>query len=118
MKKFFLLLLTFAAVAACEEKPEDNPGGDDTQKATVVRVGTSTLEFDALGAAPQTVKIYADGSWTAEAPDWVTLDPTSGSGTVTVTVSVTDNEDVDGRIASVVFAPELSSNTNEQAWTT
>ena len=112
MKKFFLLLLTFAAVAACEEKPEDNPGGDDTQKATVVRVGTSTLAFDALGAAPQTVKIYADGSWTAEAPDWVTLDPTSGSGTVTVTVSVTDNEDVDGRIASVVFAPELSSNTN------
>lgn len=112
MKKLFLLLLTFAAVAACEEKPEDNPGGDDTQKATVVRVGTSTLVFDALGAAPQTVKIYADGSWTAEAPDWVTLDPTSGSGTVTVTVSVTDNEDVDGRIASVVFAPELSSNTN------
>lgn len=113
MKKYFFLLLTLATVAACVEKPDDEkPGGDDTKQATVVRVGTSTLNFEAIGAEPQSVKIYADGSWTCEAPDWVTIDPKTGSGTVTVTVSVTDNENVDGRIGTVVFAPELGTGTN------
>ncbi|MBR3075789.1 MAG: hypothetical protein IKH11_08590 [Bacteroidales bacterium] len=113
MKKYFFLLLTLATVAACVEKPDDEkPGGDDTKQATVVRVGTSTLNFEAIGAEPQSVKIYADGSWTCEAPDWVTIDPKTGSGTVTVTVSVTDNENVDGRIGTVIFAPELGSGPN------
>ena len=82
-------------------------------KATVVRVGTSTLQFDAVGAPSQMLKVYADGSWTSESPEWITVDPASGSGTVTVTVSVLDNESVDGRIGEVVFAPELTSSTNK-----
>ncbi len=117
MKKALLLLLSFALIAACEDpNSPDNPGGGGGEKdktaATVVRVGTSTLNFEAIGAEAQTVKIYADGSWTCEAPDWVTIDPKTGDGTVTVTVSVTDNEAVDGRTGTVVFAPELSSTTN------
>ncbi|MBP5721057.1 MAG: BACON domain-containing protein [Bacteroidales bacterium] len=115
MRKLIYFMLAVSAVFACNPDNPDNPGGKDDPadaKATVVRVGTQTLSFDAIGAESQTLKVYADGSWTSEAPDWVTLDPTSGSGTVTVTVSVTDNEAVDGRTGTVVFAPELSSTTN------
>jgi hypothetical protein len=116
MKKVFLVLLSFAAIAACKDPIDpDNPGGgggENKTAATVVRVGTSTLNFEAIGAEAQTVKIYADGSWTCEGPDWVTIDPKTGDGTVTVTVSVTDNENVDGRIGTVVFAPELGSGPN------
>lgn len=116
MKKVFLVLLSFAAIAACKDPIDpDNPGGgggENKTAATVVRVGTSTLNFEAIGAEAQTVKIYADGSWTCEGPEWVTIDPKTGDGTVTVTVSVTDNENVDGRIGTVVFAPELGSGPN------
>ena len=110
--------MALTVFCGCEKKPvdPDNPGGKDDPagaKATVVRVGTATLMFEAIGAESQTLKIYADGSWTSESPDWVTVDPASGSGTITVTVSVTDNESVDGRVGEVVFAPELSSTTNK-----
>ena len=119
MKKILFFVLATSVFFACDpEKPDnpDNPGGKDDPagaKATVVRVGTATLMFEAIGAESQTLKVYADGSWTSESPDWVTVDPASGSGTVTVTVSVTDNENVDGRVGEVVFAPELSSTTNK-----
>ena len=117
MKKFYYVLMGLAALFACNKTPQgtDEPGGGDdkpAEKATVVRVGTSTLNFEAIGAESQTVKIYADGSWTSVAPDWVTVTPASGDGTVTVTVSVTDNESMDGRIGTVTFAPELASTTN------
>lgn len=118
MKKFYLLFMLAAAVWACDKNnPDDGgktPGGETSgSKATVVRVGTSTLNFEAVGAESQTVKVYADGDWTSEVSEsWVKVEPASGSGTVTVTVSVTDNEAVDGRIATVTFAPELSSSTN------
>ena len=58
------------------------------------------------------MKIYADGSWTSEAPEWLTVTPNSGNGTITVTVSVTDNESTEGRVGYVTFAPELYSTTN------
>lgn len=114
MKKICLILLSAAVLFACDNKQhEDNSGGTDGAKATVVRLGASTLSFEAIGAESQTVKVYADGSWTSTAPDWVSLDPASGNGTVTVTVTVTDNESQDGRIGEVVFAPELESTTNK-----
>lgn len=113
MKKFFFLIMSLAVLGACEKNPGGGGGGGGTDTpATVVRVAPATLQFEAIGAESQTMKVYADGSWTSEAPDWITVSPDSGSGTVTVTISVTDNENVDGRVGSVVFAPELTSTTN------
>ena len=113
MKKFFFLIMSLAVLGGCEKKPGGGGGGGGTDTpATVVRVAPATLQFEALGAESQTMKVYADGSWTSESPDWVTVSPDSGNGTVTVTISVTDNEDVDGRVGYVVFAPELTSTTN------
>lgn len=118
MKKCILFLMSAALLFACGKDEEDNNGGggggSSDSKATVVRVGASTLTFEAIGAESQEVKVYADGSWTSEAPDWVTLDPVSGSGTVTVKVTVTDNEDTEGRVGTVVFAPDLLSSTTNK----
>ena len=118
MKKIFLILLSVAVLFSCNKKePDDNGNGNGnntTAKATVVRLGASTLTFEAIGPEAQTVKVYADGSWTSTAPDWVTLDPASGNGTVTVTVTVTDNESPDGRTGEVVFAPELTTSTTNK----
>ena len=108
--------MSAAAVFACEKKNPDGNGGSNTNdsKATVVRLGTSTLTFEAYDAESQEVKVYADGAWTSEAPDWITLEPGSGSGTVTVKVTVTANESTDGRVGTVVFAPELTSSTTNK----
>lgn len=118
MNKYFLILFSIAALVACNEKETDDNGsgggGNSSSAATVVRLGASTLTFDAISPEAQTVKVYADGSWTSTAPDWVTLDPVSGSGTVTVTVTVTDNESPDGRTGEVVFAPELTTSTTNK----
>ena len=107
--------MSLAVLFACEKKNPDDKGGGNTNepKATVVRLGASTLTFEAYQAESQEVKVYADGTWTSEAPDWVTLEPASGSGTVTVKVTVKDNESTEGRVGTVVFAPELTSSTNK-----
>ena len=115
MKKILFVLLSLAVLFSCDKEKGNNGGGNETNtNATVVRLGTQTLTFEAFEAESQTVKVYADGSWTSEAPEWVKLDPASGSGTVTVTVSVSDNESVDGRVGTVIFAPELTSSTTNK----
>ena len=72
-----------ALVAGCQEK------GDDTAKAVLASV--ESLDFPAENPQPQLITVYSDAQWTAEVPEWVTIDPTTGSGTTDVTVSVTEN---------------------------
>lgn len=115
MKKILFVLLSLAVLFSCDKEKGNNGGGSETNtKATVIRLGAQTLTFEAYEAESQTVKVYADGDWTTEAPEWVKLEPASGSGTVTVTVSVSDNEAVDGRVGTVVFSPELTSSTTNK----
>jgi hypothetical protein len=116
MRKLIIAVLAAAVLFACTGGKEQNGGGGGGTgaKATVVRVSTSSMTFEALGAEPQTVKVFADGSWTSEAPEWVTLNPASGDGTVTVTVSVTDNEGKEGRTGTIVFGPELTGSTTNK----
>ena len=115
MKKLFIVILSILAIVACKEKEGGEQGGGSGAKATVVRVGGSgTLLFEAVNAEPQKVKIYADGSWAADAPEWITLNPSSGNGTVEVTVSVSDNTDVEGRSGEVIFDPAASNKLTIQ----
>lgn len=79
-------LATVAGVLAftgCQ--PEESP------LSRAILTSVSGMEFAAQNAEPQTITVYADADWTVEAPDWVTLDVTSGSRTMDVTVSVADN---------------------------
>lgn len=115
MKRLVLVLLSAAVLFACgKEDKKENGGGTAKTKATVVRLSSQTITFEAVSPESQTVKVYADGEWTCEAPEWVTVNPASGNGTVSVTISVTDNESKDGRVGTVTFAPELSASTTNK----
>ena len=71
------------AFTGCQ--PEESP------LSRAIMTSVSGLEFDALNAEPQTITVYADADWTVEAPEWITVDRTSGSRTMDVTISVADN---------------------------
>lgn len=72
-----------AALTGCQ--PEESP------LSRAILTSVSGMEFAAQNAEPQTITVYADADWTVEAPEWVTVDKTSGSRTMEVTVSVGDN---------------------------
>lgn len=74
-------------------------------KAVLASVGT--LNFEETGTSEKTITVYADADWVTEVPEWVTVTPASGSGTMDVTINVTENMR-DGAIdnprkAAVVF---------------
>lgn len=79
------LAVVAGALALTGCQPEESP------LSRAIMTSVSGLEFAAQNAEPQTITVYADADWTVEAPDWVTVDKTSGSRTMDVTISVGDN---------------------------
>ena len=79
------LAVVAGAVALTSCQPEESP------LSRAILTSVSGLEFAAQNAEPQTITVYADADWTVEAPEWVTVDKTSGSRTMDVTISVGDN---------------------------
>lgn len=64
---------------------------DDQKLGKATLVSTEILSFEGTSATPQIITVYADGGWVADAPEWVSITPSSGTGTMDVTVTVTDN---------------------------
>ena len=64
---------------------------DELDVAKAVMASATSLTFDGQGAPEQIITVYSDKTWTADVPEWVTINPTTGSGTTDVTVSVSDN---------------------------
>ena len=94
-----MVLLPLAAVLACQ--PEENV-------AQAVMGDKSSMTFVAQGAEAQLLRIVSDAPWKLEAPEWITVTPSSGTGDIYVEVSVTDNV-TDGEVdepreAVVAFA--------------
>ena len=93
MKRFFSLAsiaLILGSGLACTPMEQD-------PVAKAVIASSSVMQFEAVGAQPQSITVYADGDWTADAPEWITLSQTTGSGTVEgVTVTAADNKDGSG----------------------
>lgn len=87
--KYFMKSIAVAFVAAmtitsCTQEE------DSVAKAVLASVEYMT--FAATDAPAQTITVYSDGDWTVDAPEWITVSPASGTGTVEgVTVSVADN---------------------------
>lgn len=87
MKNIFKYLMTLAGVAAIfascvqEAKP----------LASAVSVDKTELEFEGTEAPAQDVTVTADGDWFAVAPEWITVEPSVGSGETKVKISVTEN---------------------------
>lgn len=86
IRKSYLAVLSVLAAAGvmtgCQE--EDNV-------AKAVMASANALSFPGEEAAEQMITVYSDAEWTADVPDWVTIEPTTGSGTTDVTVSVNAN---------------------------
>lgn len=78
---FLLVSINFLTGCSKEE--------NTLSKAVLASAGT--LNFEATGSSQKIITIYADGDWVSEAPDWVTITPSTGTGTMDVTVSVADN---------------------------
>lgn len=74
------LLLSFGS---CEE--------EGTTLSQAVLASANSLNFEGTGSAPQIITVYADAEWLTEVPEWITVNPASGSGVMDVTISVTDN---------------------------
>lgn len=69
-------------------------GGCSEEESTLskaVLASAANLDFEATGATGKTITVYADADWESEAPEWVTVTPASGTGTMDVTISVNDN---------------------------
>lgn len=64
---------------------------DDPDVAKAVLASVQVLNYDGQNAAPQEIRVVSDATWTVDAPDWVTVSQTSGSGDLMITISVADN---------------------------
>lgn len=89
---------------------------DEQNPANAVAAGVASLTFEATGAEPQLLPVYADGSWTMECDaDWITFDHMSFYGSKDITVTVTDNV-VDGELDfprhADVFIKSASASTS------
>jgi hypothetical protein len=78
-----LLLLSVGVFTSCSD--------DDKELAKACLASASSLQFGADDTSEKIITVYSDGDWVVEAPEWVTVYPTSGTGTMDVTVSVDRN---------------------------
>ena len=78
----FSLLAMVGVFTGCEET-------ENVAKA--VMASANSLSFPGEEATEQIITVYSDAEWTADVPEWVSIEPTTGSGTTDVTVSVGAN---------------------------
>ena len=104
---FFALVAGAAALAACEQLPED-------LGAPVIRIEPSSLDFAAT-AGDKDIAITATLNWSikGDLPDWISLSATEGKASAekqTVTVSVEANDSFN-RSHDIVFSIGMSTAT-------
>lgn len=86
MKYINYILLAFLFTLSCGCSKDEG-----TSLSKAVLASASSLSFDAKEADSKIITVYADADWVTECPDWVTVSPAQGNGTMDVTISVTDN---------------------------
>ncbi len=64
---------------------------DESTLSKAVLASANELSFAANNASEKIITVYADADWVAEVPEWVTVSPAQGTGTMDVTISVSDN---------------------------
>ena len=78
-----VLALTVTLLSSCCD--------EENTLSKAVLASATNLNFEATAATSKIITVYADADWVSEAPDWVTVTPASGTGTMDVTISVNDN---------------------------
>lgn len=76
------------SLASCSDDDKDN-------SAKSVLASVSSLSYEAKDAPARTFRVVSDAQWTVDAPEWITVDPATGSGDITVSVAVKDNYEGD-----------------------
>lgn len=108
MKKIFNILLTaVVALSAFVACTTDYPAGPMASNLTA---SPATKDVAAQGTT-FTAEVQADGFWTAYAPEWITIEPASGSGNQTVTITVAPNDGKE-RTGKVSFDSALGAVNN------
>jgi hypothetical protein len=81
--------------------------------APVLTVAPATLNFPASGGEGQAAQVTANVAWTASAPNWITVTPSSGAANADLTVTATANTGA-VRNATITFsATGVASQTIE-----
>lgn len=84
----YIFLSLFVAFGCIFTSCDDN----ETNLSRAVLASASVLEFNVLPVDPQIITVTSDGDWTVEAPDFVTVTPTSGyAGQTEVSIMISDN---------------------------
>ena len=85
-RKSYLAALSLLAITGvftgCEE---------ESNVAKAVMASANSLSFPGEDVSEQLITVYSDAEWTADVPEWVSIEPTTGSGTTDVTVTVNAN---------------------------
>lgn len=82
--KIFIAAIAFTNLLMVSCQKEDTV-------AKAVLVSESVLTVPAQDAQDQFVTVYADADWVCDVPSWITVSPSSGTGTMDVTLSFADN---------------------------
>lgn len=64
---------------------------EETPMAKAVLASANQLNFNGTNASEKLITVYSDATWMVDAPDWVHVEPATGSGTTDVTIHVDDN---------------------------
>ncbi len=89
MKKYYSILMALIIALGCGLT---SCSDDETGLSRMVLASVSVLEYEALPTGPQIITVTSDADWVAEAPEWITVSPTTGSaGQTEVEISVSDN---------------------------
>lgn len=111
MKKIKNIISTALSVLALGSTFASCTPEEDNHVAKAVRGAQSVLEFAADSPQGQVITVVSDAQWHVTAPDWITVDPATGSGTTEVTVIAADNTDSQGQLAPRKDTLIFSGNT-------
>lgn len=95
-KKFNIILVLLLAVVGIAFTACEDDDKNDSAKAVLANV--FSLQFDAKDNPSVKIEVVSDARWTVDAPDWVTVEPNTGSGETDVVITVADNVDAQGEL--------------------
>ncbi len=84
---FVIALLAFCgfAIVSCDDD-------DNNKMAKATMTSATYLDFVAENAQTAIITVYSDAQWLVdECPEWVTVEPSTGTGVTEVKISVADN---------------------------
>lgn len=71
-----------------------------------ITVTPSSFALNNMATSGNEISVSTPGTWTAQAPSWITLSSTSGEGDSQITFSVEENPDTIERVDTIIFTSQ------------